>query len=140
MHALQAVGVPAGAVLGSKDLLFDLHLRARRFYGVVTHHPSTGMPPLPYASRPWKLLGAPEVPAKAAPILGEHNRWAICQLLGRTEEELLALESAGVMGYAPMQMRPVQPPPPEEQVRQGRMLRYEADFREQVAREYHTSL
>ena len=136
MRALQAAGVPAGAVLGSKDLLFDPHLRARRFYEVVSHHPSTGMPPLPYASRPWRMSATPAVPGKAAPIMGEHNRMVLCELLGRTEDELLALEAAGVIGDAPTQYRPVQPPPPEEQIRQGRMLRYETDFREQVAREY----
>jgi crotonobetainyl-CoA:carnitine CoA-transferase CaiB-like acyl-CoA transferase len=139
MYALQAVGVPAGAVLGSKDLLFDPHLRARQFYEVVSHHPSTGMPPLPYASRPWKMLDMPATPGMAAPIMGEHNRWVLCELLGRTEREFLALEESGVIGYAPAEARPVVPPPPEEQVRQGRMLRYESDFPEQVAREYGTS-
>ena len=57
MHRLQADGVAAGAVLDSKDLLFDPHLRDRGFFEVVRHHDSTGMPPLPYAGRPWKFSG-----------------------------------------------------------------------------------
>ena len=136
MAALQAAGVPAGAVLDSKDLLFDAHLTERRFYEVVQHHPSTEMPPLPYAGRPWKMSETPAVPPKAAPLMGEHNEFVLRELLGLTGEEIARLEAQGVIGYAPADPRPVQRPSLDEQVRQGRMLRYEADFQEQVARAY----
>ena len=136
MRQLQASGVPAGAVLDSKDLLFDPHLKDRGFYEVVPHHPSTNIPPLPYASRPWKLLATPGVTGKAAPLMGEDNRLVLCGLLGRTEEELADLEVRGVIGYAPVNPRPVQRPSLDEQVRQGRMQRYETDFQEQVAAFY----
>ena len=133
MGRLQSVDVAAGAVLDSKDLLFDNHLRERGFFEVVSHHPSTGMPPLPYAGRPWKLLGTPAVPGKAAPIMGEDNRLVLGELLCRTEEELSALEEQGVIGYAPVDpQQPSQRPPMDEQVRQGRLQRYEREFREQV--------
>ena len=46
MQTLQAAGVPAGAVLDSHDLLFDPHLLERGFFEVVSHDPSTGIPPL----------------------------------------------------------------------------------------------
>ena len=39
----------------------------------------------------------------------------------------------GIIGYAPDDPRPVQRPSLDEQVRQGRMLRYETDFQEQVS-------
>ena len=136
MEALQLAGVAAGAVLDSKDLLFNPHLRERRFYEVVRHHPSTEMPPLPYAGRPWKLSETPAVPPKAAPLMGEHNDWVLRELLGLREDEVERLEEAGVIGYSPDDPRPVQRPPLDEQVRQGRMLRYETDFREQVARAF----
>ena len=136
MHALQGSGVPAGAVLDSKDLLFDPHLRERRFYEVVRHHPSTGMPPLPYAGRPWKLSGTPAVSPKAAPLMGEHNEFVLRDLLGLTAGEMILLEEQGVIGYAPDDPRPVQRPSLDEQVRQGRMLRYETDFEEQVSRAF----
>ena len=132
MDRLQAAGVAAGAVLDSKDLLFDSHLQHRQFFEVVHHHASTGIPPLPYASRPWKLLGTPAVAGKAAPIMGEHNRSVLGELLCRTEEELSSLEAQGVIGYGPVDPRPVHRPSLEEQVRQGRMQRYEVDFQEQV--------
>ena len=136
MQALQAAGVPAGAVLDSKDLLFDPHLQERRFYEVVSHHPSTGMPPLPYAGRPWKLSETLAVPPVAAPLMGEHNGFVLRELLGLAESELRKLEEEGVIGYAPDDPRPVQRPPLDEQVRQGRMLRYETDFEEQVSRAF----
>ena len=139
MAALQAAGVPAGAVLDSKDLLFDPHLRERGFYEVARHHPSTGMPPLPYAGWPWKMSETPAVPPKAAPLMGEHNGFVLRELLGLTAEEVARLEAEGVIGYAPADPRPVQRPSLDEQVRQGRMLRYETDFQRQVSEAYPLS-
>ena len=138
MHALQREGVAAGAVLDSKDLLFDPHLNERGFYEVVIHHDSTGIPPLPYAGRPWKLSKTPAVKGKAAPLMGEHNFLVLSELLGKTAEELAALEEAGIIGYGPTDPRPVQRPSLDEQVRQGRMQRYETDFQEQVRRAFPT--
>ena len=133
MEALQLAGVPAGAVLDSKDLLFNPHLRERGFYEVVQHHPSTGIPPLPYAGRPWKLSETPSVPPMAAPLMGEHNDGVLRELLGLSDEEMDRLEGEGIIGYAPDDPRPVQRPSLDEQVRQGRMSRYETDFQEQVS-------
>ena len=136
MEALQAAGVPAGAVLDSKGLLFDPHLSERRFYEIVRHHPSTGMPPLPYAGRPWKLSETPAVSPKAAPVMGEHNDMVLRELLGMSKAEVEKLAEQGVIGYAPDDPRPVQRPSLDEQVRQGRMLRYEEDFHRQVTEAY----
>ena len=136
MHALQKDGVAAGAVLDSKDLLFDPHLGQRNFYEVVTHHESTGIPPLPYAGRPWKLSKTPAVNSQPAPLMGEHNNLVLSGLLGKTAEEMAELEEAGIIGYGPTNPRPVERPSLDEQVRQGRMQRYETDFGEQVRRAF----
>ena len=136
MHALQKDGVAAGAVLDSKDLLFDPHLGQRNFYEVVTHHESTGIPPLPYAGRPWKLSKTPAVNSQPAPLMGEHNNLVLSGLLGKNAEEMAELEEAGIIGYGPTNPRPVQRPSLDEQVRQGRMQRYEIDFGEQVRRAF----
>ena len=136
MAALQAEGVPAGAVLDSKDLLFNPHLMERRFYEVVSHHPSTQMPPLPYAGRPWKLSETPQVAPRAAPLMGEHNDLVFRDLLGMSASEVQGLQANGVIGYSPDDPRPVQRPSLDEQVRQGRMLRYETDFQDQVKLAY----
>ncbi len=134
MTALQSEGVAAGAVFDSKDLLFDPHLIERGFYEVVDHHDRTGIPPLPYAGRPWKLSKTPAVMGKSAPVMGEHNCLVLGELLGKTTKEMAELEDTGIIGYGPRDPRPVQRPSLDEQVRQGRMQRYEADFEEQVRR------
>jgi hypothetical protein len=69
-------------------------------------------------------------------MMGEHNRLVLSELLGHSTEELAALEEEGIIGYAPSTPRAVQRPSLDEQVRQGRMQRYETDFEEQVARAY----
>ena len=132
MGRLQSEGVAAGVVMDSADLLFNEHLKERRFYEIVEHHPDTGMPPLPYAGRPWKLSDTPAVAPKPAPIMGQHNRELLAELLGRTDDEIAGLEEANVIGYSPLSPRGVRRPSLDEQVRQGRMQRYETDYTERV--------
>ena len=134
MARLQAEGVAAGAVVDSEDLLFNEHLKERGFYEVVEHHRDTGMPPLPYAGRPWKLSDTPAVPPQPAPIMGQHNRDILAGLLGRTDGEIEGLEQAQIIGYSPLSPRGVRRPSLDEQVRQGRMQRYDTDYAERVAR------
>ena len=136
MRRLQDAGVAAGAVLDSENLLFNEHLNARQFYEVVSHHPDTGMPPLPYAGRPWKLSGTPAVPPQAAPIMGQHNRQILANLLGKSEAAIAALEEANIIGYAPLTPRGVRRPSLDEQVRQGRMQRYDTDYAERVRQRF----
>ena len=135
MHALQDRGVPAGAVLDGKQLLFDPHLEARGFYETVAHNESTGMPPLPYPSRPWRM--SETTPAlRAAPLMGEHNRRVLSDLLGRAEEDLEALEREGVIGYRPVDLRFPPVIPLDTQKRQGRILHYEQDFQQQLRKRF----
>ena len=136
MAQLQAEGVAAGAVLDSKDLLFNEHLEAREFYEVIEHHPATGMPPLPYAGRPWQLSGTPAIAPKAAPIMGEHNQTLLGELLGKTDAQVAELAEADIIGFAPLTPRGVRRPSLDEQVRQGRMQRYETDYAEQIRRRF----
>ena len=132
MEKLQAEGVAAGAVMDSEDLLFNHHLKERRFFEIVEHHPDTGMPPLPYVGRPWKLSETPAEPPNAAPIMGQHNREILADLLGKTDDEIAALEEANIIGHAPLTPRGVRRPSLDEQVRQGRMQRYESNYAERV--------
>ena len=138
MNRLQATGIAAGAVMDSSDLLFDPHLLDRKFYELVPHHHSTGMPPLPYASRPWKFETTPPVQGKAGPTMGQHNQLVLGDLLGISEEGMAELEAQRIIGYAPTNPRAVSRPLPEEQVRLGRMQRYDADYRERLNRYYGT--
>ena len=129
---LQAAGVPAGAVLDGKDLLFNDHLNARGFYEVVEHHDGTGMPPLPYAGRPWKFAATPGEITRAAPTLGQHNESSLSDLLGYDAARVSALEEAGVIGTAPVRRTAARQPTNETLLAQGRIARWEEGFEERV--------
>ena len=133
---LQAAGVPAGAVLDGKALLFNDHLREREFYEVVEHAPHLGMPPLPYAGRPWKFSRAAGSIDHAAPTLGEHNTEILNGLLGMSEEQVHALTESGVVGTQPANARTPSTLTNQLLMDQGRIVRWEEDFEEQVHREF----
>ena len=135
---LQAVGVPAGAVLNNADLLFDPHLTSRGFYEVYEHHPAADMPPLPYSSRPWKFSGAPAVPRHPAPLLGEHNRYVLEKFLGLNGEDVCGMEASGAIGSEPTRPSPAPTVPVDEQVCLGRILSHDPHHKRRVREHYHT--
>ena len=94
MDALQAVGVPAGAVTTAKDRFEDPHYRARGTY-VETEHPAIGWE-LVYRA-PW--IWPDEIPLAndRAPLMGEHNEYVVCELLGRPREDLERLTEQQVL-------------------------------------------
>ncbi len=134
--ALQARGVPAGAALDGKALLFDDHLNRRGFYEVVEHPASASMPSLPYAGRPWKFGKTPGSIRRAAPTLGEHNAEVLHGMLGLSESDMDAMEQAGIIGTAPTNARAANPPSNDLLLEQGRIVRWEPDFEEQVSRKF----
>lgn len=94
MHQLQAAGVPCGVVQSGEDLYNDPHLRARGFISSV-EHPTLGHFPL--AGLPLHLSdGGLETPRCSA-LLGEHNQYVICDVLGYSREQLLEWQQAGVV-------------------------------------------
>ena len=94
MRQLAEGGVPASAVLDTKDLYENPHLLSRGFVHEVEHA----------ALGPVKLLGWPArmsesaVPIQAAPLLGQHTREVVAADLGLSETELQELLEAGVIG------------------------------------------
>ena len=135
-RALQNKKIPAGAVLDGKELLFDPHLNERNFFEVAEHHESTEMPPLPYGTRPWKFSETPGRIHKSAPLLGEHNRWALVDVLGMSDDEVTAMEESGAIGTTPTLPRPVPQPSPDTLLKLGRIIRHEADFKNQIQRKF----
>ena len=136
MTALQAKGVPAGAVLDGKSLLFDPHLKDRGFYEVAEHHSSTGMPPLPYSSRPWKFSKTPAELRSAAPILGQHNRFVLSDIMGSSQSHVEAMEVRGAVGTAPPNPRLPRVVPVEEQIRRGQLISNDPDHRANLSKHY----
>ena len=134
--SLQARAVPAGAVLDGKALLFDDHLNERGFFEVVKHPAGTNIPPLPYASRPWKFDRTPGFIRRAAPTLGEHNLEILQSILGLTKSDTDAMEQDGIIGTAPVRPRATEPASNELLLEQGRIVRSEPDFEEQVNKRF----
>ena len=98
MHILQAHGVPAGAVAKGSDIVADPHLNARGFWDTVDH--PEGMV-YKQVTAPWHLSEAPRQRTVPSAGLGEHNGYALGELLGLTDSELRELEEAGVIGTEP---------------------------------------
>ena len=138
MRALQQRGVPAGAVLNGKQMLFDVHLEDRGFYELVRHDETTGMPALPYASRPWRLSRTPGGARTPAPIFGKHNRKVLHEILGMSEDDVSRLEEQGVIGDEPIDPRQPTILSLDDQKRQGRIIEYEEDFRERLSDRFET--
>lgn len=98
MHALQAVGVPAGAVLNAPELVADRHLNTRGFF-VELYQPDVG--PIRYPGTPVVLDGARAQDWTPAPTLGQHNEEVLGELLGLDADEIASLYERGVIANRP---------------------------------------
>ncbi len=90
---LQRAGVPAGPVLRLDEMLDNEQLNARG--GVVSiDHPVVG--PRRQMALPWRMdsLG---VEYRRAPLLGEHTREVLTELVGVSESDYARLEAGGVL-------------------------------------------
>ena len=99
LEALQARGVPAGRVLDTDAIHDDPHLLARGFW-VELPHPR--MEPWKQPSSAWRFAEANPRLRRHAPLFGEHTAELLRDLLGMTEADIAALESAGVTSRAPV--------------------------------------
>ena len=91
MNALQAAGVPAGAVFDAADVVNDPQLESLEFFVPLTH-PEAGTHLWPrFAAR---LELTPATMRKAAATMGEHNEYAALQLaeLDRSRDDALLIE------------------------------------------------
>lgn len=99
MEALQAAGVPAGAVLSAAEVLGDPHLNAREFFETVAR-PFVGTHPYPGVTiRMSRTPGHIRMPA---PTLGQHNRFVLQDTLGLSDDELSRLEELQIIGTQPL--------------------------------------
>ncbi len=96
MRELAEAGVPASAVLDTKDLFHNPHLLERGFVHTVEHE----------ARGPIKLLGWParmsesQVELKASPRLGKHSVEVVTEDLHLSDSELNQLLDAGIISQA----------------------------------------
>ncbi len=99
METLQAAGVPAGRVLDTKEIHDDPNLVARGYW-VRLPHPRMHSWRQPASA--WRLVEANPQLRRHAPLFGEHNREILGGLLRLTDEEIAALEAAGIIADAPV--------------------------------------
>ena len=94
MHILQQRGVAAGVVQTSQDLYErDPQLKARGFYKVIDH-PEVGE----YrAVGPAFIMSDAVADVRRAPLLGEHNEYALKQILGMSDDEIAQLVIEGIL-------------------------------------------
>ncbi|MCH8801848.1 MAG: CoA transferase [Chloroflexi bacterium] len=95
VERLQVVGVPAGPVLDSAQVLADPHMIDRGFVQ-SPNHPEVG--PRPMGAFAWGVDGGRPGIAGSAPLLGEHNRRVIQELLQVPDHEFKRLMEQGVIG------------------------------------------
>jgi crotonobetainyl-CoA:carnitine CoA-transferase CaiB-like acyl-CoA transferase len=77
-----------------EDQFTDYHWQAREAY-VDIEHPHAGTEWL--YGMPWLLSDTPGSVRAPAPLLGQHNEYVFCQLLGMPVKELDRLQAAQVV-------------------------------------------
>ena len=92
MAQLSTVGVPAGAVLDSMDLLNEPSFRERGILQTMTHGERKMMMP----TWPVRFDGVPTV-VKPAPLLGEHTAEVLAEWLGLDDAAIAGLRQDGIV-------------------------------------------
>ena len=94
MERLAASGVSAGAVHDARGVIEDEHLIERGFW-VYLDHPEAGR--TLYNRAPFLFSETPIRLRQAAPLLGQHTREVLTDLLGYTDGEVDGLGREGVL-------------------------------------------
>jgi formyl-CoA transferase len=94
VSALQAAGVPCGALQTYDQVFNDPHLKARSFF-VDAPHARLG--PVRQVASPMRLSRTPARISSAGPLLGEHSA-EVLRELGHSAEEIRRLAEAKVIG------------------------------------------
>jgi len=85
-------------LLDAAQLMADPQLAALDFF-VELDHADAGVHPWPRF--PARLSKTPATLRRHAALMGEHNRYAVCELAGRSEAEYDALVASGIVRVDP---------------------------------------
>ena len=94
MTVLQRAGVAAVPSFDSEALANDPHLKERNAFIEVDH---SVMGKRIVAAPHWRLSETPARITRQAPLLGQHNRYVFCDLLGMSPQEVEDLEKEKVI-------------------------------------------
>ncbi len=139
MATLQANGIAAGKVNDGRDILLDPQLRHREFFEPVTHAPTQRLGTRVYPGRPYTFSETEAAIQRPAPMLGEHNREVLGDLLGYSSEAIEALERDAVIGQQPIgagARRSDEMTPLDEQLQTGHIRAIHPDFESTLADAY----
>lgn len=95
VQLFQEAGVPAGVIQNAEDLAKDPHLKARNFF-VSLDHPILGR--TFSDGSPIKFQNGSESKWKAAPLLGDDNKYVYIELLGLKKREFATYVEKGIIG------------------------------------------
>ncbi len=98
VRRLRAAGVPAALAADHRRASFHEQMISRGFFETIDH-PVVGAHPTP--TMPFRYAGVAHWLRCPAPTIGQHNHEILGDLLGHPDEELAALESAGIIGNRP---------------------------------------
>jgi glutaryl-CoA transferase len=95
ISSLTAAGVPCGPINDLKMVFEDPQVEARQMR-IEMEHPLAGKAPL--VASPIRLSETPVEYRLAPPLLGQHTREVLSDLLGLSPEQITKLAEAGVIG------------------------------------------
>src|SRR5574341_1510050 len=91
---LEVAGVPCARVQTIREVVHDPQIAARGMI-VEMEHPVAGKVRLP--NLPFRFSRADTTPQRPAPLLGQHNREVLQELLRYSVEQVAAMEQSGVL-------------------------------------------
>jgi crotonobetainyl-CoA:carnitine CoA-transferase CaiB-like acyl-CoA transferase len=98
-QVLQDLGVAAGHICNSRDLLSDPHLMERGFYENVQHHEPVGERPI--IGRPYRLRFRDAKIKKGGPRFGEDNTAILRDIVGMSAEQIDSARANGTISDIP---------------------------------------
>lgn len=97
LDRLRGAGVPAGPLRDIAQVCDSPELRGRAMIGQAPHATAGTVPDV---RTPWTMQGTPSVRPKGAPVLGEHTRSVLQELLGIQAEQVDSLAAEGIIRCA----------------------------------------
>jgi len=97
MNALRTAGVPAGPVNSIADAARSPEMADR---AIINEAPHSGAGMIPNIRLPFSLSDTPLVPARGAPLLGEHTHHVLSDLLRYSPDRIAELARSGAIPAA----------------------------------------